>query len=322
MPRCSHGAFFLKIFIIEPDMQKNLIVILGPTASGKTALAVQLANELGGEILSADSRQVYRGMDIGTGKDLAEFQIGGKIIPHHLIDMMDPRQEFSVYDFQKHFYEVFRNLRARQVLPVLVGGTGLYLESVLMNYDMPEAAGNSRLREELAEKSMSELRNIVLAMKRDLHNKTDLDDKERLIRKIEIEQARRNQPALSADRPAVHAAVFGIHWERSELRKRISLRLQSRLEVGMIAEVERLHAEGVSWERLDRFGLEYRYIARYLQNLMSEDEMKSRLQIAIGQFAKRQMTWFRRMEKRGIRIEWLPGNDYSELHRRVLACLS
>lgn len=310
------GIFF------EPHiMKKDLIVILGPTASGKTAMAVRLAAEFGGEIISADSRQVYRGMDIGTGKDLKDFHVDGRVIDCHLIDILDPDQEFNVFEFQKRFYEIFSTLRKKQVLPLLVGGTGLYLESVLTRYFMPNAEPDARLREELAGLPMAKLQDMLLAMSPRLHNKTDLCDRERLIRKIEIEKARQN-PSNRPDRfPQIHAAVFGIFRDRAELKKRISARLLQRLEEGMIEEVSRLHNEGVSWERLESFGLEYRFIARYLQKQITGEEMAARLETAIGQFARRQMTWFRRMEKKGVSIEWIPGGDYSALRGRVLEVL-
>jgi tRNA dimethylallyltransferase len=303
-------------------MRKNLIVILGPTASGKTALAVRLAGDLKGEIISADSRQVYKGMDIGTGKDLSEFRINDGIIPYHLIDILEPEQEFNVFEFQKQFYDIFNALRGEQILPVLVGGTGLYLESVLTDYVMPQANQDDRLREELAEKSMVELQDILIAMRPDLHNKTDLEERERLIRKIEIEKARQNPSGQQRQKPAIQAAIFGIHLERDALRQRIAARLRQRIDEGMIEEVFRLHEQGLSWDRLDSFGLEYRHIARYLKNEVAKDEMIAKLQIAIGQFAKRQMTWFRRMEKKGVPIEWIPGNDYPALHRRVIEILT
>ncbi len=303
-------------------MKINLIVILGPTASGKTSLAVRLAADLRGEIISADSRQVYRGMDIGTGKDLSEFKLNGGSIPYHLIDVIEPKEEFNVFEFQNRFYEIFHILREKKVLPILVGGTGLYLESILTDYVLPQAKHDERLREALAGKSQVELQDILLSMKPDLHNKTDLEDRDRLIRKIEIETARQNTLDERDERPFINAAVFGIHWERAILRQRIAARLKQRIDEGMIDEVSRLHSQGLSWERLDRFGLEYRYIARYLQNALTKDEMTSMLQIAIGQFAKRQMTWFRRMEKKGVIIEWFSGDNYHDLHRRVLEIVS
>ena len=303
-------------------MNKNLIVILGPTASGKTALAVQLAADLCGEIISADSRQVYRGMDIGTGKDLSEYRTEKGKIPVHLIDIIEPEQEFNVFEFQKRFYEIFTELHNKQVLPVLVGGTGLYLESVLTGYDLPSALPDERLRDEMAGKTQAQLQEILLALKPALHNRTDLDDCDRLIRKIEIEKARQSLSGAMPEKPFVNAGIFGIHWERGVLRQRIAQRLAKRIDEGMIEEVSRLHSQGLSWERLDSFGLEYRYVAMYLQKRMTREEMTSRLQIAIGQFAKRQMTWFRRMEKKGVKIDWVAGDDYDTLHRRVLKVLS
>lgn len=303
-------------------MDKNLIVILGPTASGKTAMAARLAAEIGGEIISADSRQVYRGMDIGTGKDLEEFRIDGRVVPCHLIDILDPDQEFNVFEFQKRFYEIFSALREKRILPVLVGGTGLYLESVLTSYFLPEAEPDERLREELTGLTMGELQDVLMAMKPQLHNQTDLHDRQRLIRKIEIEKARQNPPKGQTCFPRIHAGIFGILRPRAELKKRISARLHLRLAGGMIEEVFRLREEGVSWERLESFGLEYRFIARYLQKKMTRDEMMSGLETAIGQFAKRQMTWFRRMEKKGVSIEWIPGGDYPALSGRVMKMLS
>lgn len=303
-------------------MKKNLIVILGPTASGKTSMAVRLAAYFHGEIISADSRQVYRGMDIGTGKDLSEYDTVNGTVPVHLIDIIEPEQEFNVFEFQKRFYEIFTTLQNKQVLPVLVGGTGLYLESVLSDYDLPAALPDERLRDEMAGKTQAELQEILLALKPALHNRTDLDDRDRLIRKIEIEKARQTPSAEVSAKPFVNAGIFGIYWERDVLRRRIAQRLAKRIDEGMIEEVSRLHSQGLSWERLDSFGLEYRYVAMYLQHKMSIAQMTSKLQIAIGQFAKRQMTWFRRMEKKGVKIEWVSGDDYADLHRRVLKVLS
>jgi len=303
-------------------MQKKLIVILGPTASGKTTLAVKLADELNGEVLSADSRQVYRGMDIGTGKDLTEYCVNGKKIHYHLIDILYPSEEFNVFEYQKIFYEIYATLIKRNILPILVGGTGLYLEAVLTGYQLPYAGQNEKLREELSILSMDELRRILLDLKPHLHNKTDLEDRDRLIRKIEIEQARKISSQMDSHNPNINADIFGVFWERSELRKRIAIRLEQRLSAGMIDEVESLHQQGISWDRLESFGLEYRYIAWYLQGKMSSLDMKEKLQISIGQFAKRQMTWFRRMEKKGVVIEWIRGNDYALLMKRVLERLS
>jgi len=298
-------------------MAKNLIVILGPTASGKTRLAAQLACDFQGEVISADSRQVYRTMNIGTGKDLKEYVIDGRQIPYHLIDIEDPENEFNVFEFQKRFYAVFSAIRQRKKLPVLTGGTGLYLEAVLCAYDMPEAPINEEIRLELSEKSIEELQDLLCRLKPHLHNRTDLDDKKRLLRAVEIEKARiRNNQDLR-DRPEITAAVFGVRWERSVLRNRITKRLEERLENGMIEEVADLHAAGLSWLRLESFGLEYRFISEYLQQRLTFDEMKNRLNIAIHQFAKRQETWFRRMERKGLQITWIDNGDYLLLAEKV-----
>jgi len=302
-------------------MAKNLIVILGPTASGKTALAARLAYDLGGEIISADSRQVYRGMNIGTGKDLNQYNIDGKQIAYHLIDIMEPESEFSLFEFQNRFYKVFIKLTREKILPILAGGTGLYLESVLAGYNMPPALPDEELRKELTKKSKSQLRDMLMELKPRLHNRTDLDDNQRLIRAIEIEMARQIKENEQREKPAIDAVVFGIRWGRPLLRRRIELRLKERLEQGMMEEVSKLHDKGLSWERLDSFGLEYRYISQYLQNKMSFDDMRAKLTTGIHQFAKRQETWFRRMEKKGIAINWIEGNNYPLLRESAMKYL-
>ena len=303
-------------------MAKNLVVILGPTASGKTEVAAKLAGDLHGEIISADSRQVYRGMDIGTGKDLNQYIIDARKIPYHMIDIVDPESEFNLFEFQKRFYQIFSQISNNGNLPILVGGTGLYLQAVLSGYKMPEATPEPALRNELDQKSIEELKKIFFAFKTQLHNKTDLEDKQRLIRAIEIERARNILNSKQEERPAIDAAVFGISWERSVLRQRITLRLEERLQHGMIEEVKSLHAAGLSWSRLDSFGLEYRYLSQYLQNMISFDEMKNKLNTAIHQFAKRQETWFRRMEKNGITIKWIRANEYELLKESVIKLLT
>jgi len=299
-------------------MAKNLIVILGPTASGKTRLAAKLAYDLAGEIISADSRQVYKNMDIGTGKDLKEFTINNQPIPYHLIDIEEPEKEFNLFEFQRRFYEIFRTIRSRNRLPVLVGGTGLYLESVLCAYDLPEAPVDRTKRSELNSKTVEELQKMLCALKPRMHNKTDLDDQERLIRAIEVEWARESSNQKKKERPEIDAAVFGIRWEREALRSRITKRLEERLTGGMVEEVSDLHAAGLSWARLDSLGLEYRFISRYLQNDMSFEDMKKKLNTAIHQFAKRQETWFRRMERKGVVIEWIENDNYPLLKDSVI----
>jgi tRNA dimethylallyltransferase len=303
-------------------MAKNLVVILGPTASGKTEIAARLAWDLHGEIISADSRQVYRGMDIGTGKDLNQYIINAKKIPYHMIDIVDPESEFNLFEFQKRFYKIFSEIQNKSNLPILAGGTGLYLQAVLSGYEMPEAAPEPELRKELDRKTIEELKEIFFVFRPHLHNKTDLEDKQRLIRAIEIERARNNKNSEQNERPAIDAAVFGITWERSILRQRITSRLEERLQHGMIEEVKSLHASGLSWERLDSFGLEYRYLSQYLQNRISFADMKNKLNTAIHQFAKRQETWFRRMERKGIMIKWIQANEYDLIKESVINCLN
>ncbi len=302
-------------------MAEKLIVILGPTASGKTQMAAQLAYDLRGEIISADSRQIYKNMTIGTGKDLDQYVVNGKRIPYHLIDILEPENEFNLFEFQSRFYKIFTRLVEHKIIPVLAGGTGLYLESVLTGYDMPHAPANEEFRKYLNGKSKDELKEILLALKPSLHNKTDLEDIGRLIRAIEIETARNVKKRDYQEKPEIDALVFGIRQERSVLRQRIAARLEERIKQGMIEEVVHLHAAGLSWEKLDSFGLEYRFISRYLQNKITFDEMRNRLKIAIGQFAKRQETWFRRMEKKGIVINWLQSNDYPLLKENVIRFL-
>jgi tRNA dimethylallyltransferase len=302
-------------------MAKNLIVILGPTASGKTQLAAQLAYDLQGEIISADSRQVYKGMDIGTGKDLNQYLIGGRKIPYHLIDIIDPQSEFSLFEFQNRFYKIFTQLRRKRIMPIMVGGTGLYLESVLTGYNMPQVPPDQELRKILSLQSKKQLQEILQALKPRLHNKTDLDDPERLIRAIEIERARAIKGEEQQEKPDIDAVVLGINWERSELRQRITSRLKERLAQGMMEEVKNLHSAGLTWKKLESFGLEYRFISQYLQNKITFDEMINKLNTSIHQFAKRQETWFRRMEKKGIVINWIPANNYPLLKETVMKFL-
>lgn len=300
----------------------NLIVILGPTASGKTALASRLASELDSEIISADSRQVFRGMDIGTGKDLAEFFIDGKHIPYHLIDITDPADEFSVYDFQRLFYDLFEDLTSKEVVPILVGGTGLYIDSVLRGYSMQKVPANEELRAELDGVDLNGIVNRLKTLRPDLHNTTDLYEKERALRALEIALFERDNPAQKENRPEIVPLIFGTRWDRKLLRDRITKRLKERLDSGMIEEVERLHRDGISWEKLDYFGLEYRYIGQYLQDKLNRNDMFQKLNSAIHQFAKRQETWFRRMERHGIDINWIDGADYNRLKEIVDSKLS
>lgn len=303
-------------------MAKNLVMILGATASGKTKLSVRLAYEMKGEIISVDSRQVYKGLDIGTGKDLKEYIINSHKIPYHLIDTISPDEEFNLFEFQTGFYEIYSRLIQRNVLPVVVGGTGLYLESIIQNYQLPPAPPDQELRNDLQTKSIPDLQKKLLSLKTQLHNKTDIEDKDRLIRAIEIERARLRQSVEIINRPIVDAAVFGIRWERSVLRQRITARLKQRLDEGLIEEVKALQISGLSWARLDSFGLEYRYVSQYLLGKFSYTEMFTQLNTRIHQYAKRQETWFRRMERKGITINWINGDDYNLLKESVLRYLN
>ncbi len=296
----------------------NLIVILGPTATGKTRLAARLAKERGSEILSADSRQVYRGMDLGTGKDLSEFLVDGVAVPHHLVDIVDAGYEFNLFEYQSLFYRCFSELEGRGIVPIMVGGTGLYIEGVVRGYTMLEVPEDPSLREDLSDMDMDAMRERLLKSNPALHNTTDTQDRDRLVRAIEIAEYTKNRKgADEPEHPIIRPLVIGIRCERSTLRKRITGRLGQRIDAGMIQEVRGLHDQGVSWERLDSFGLEYRYVGRYLQGIMDRDEMISQLGTRIHQFAKRQMTWFRRMERRGIAIHWIEAADYDALKALV-----
>ena len=296
----------------------NLIVILGPTASGKTRLAARLAAGISAELISADSRQVYRGMDIGTGKDLAEYVVDGKPVPYHLIDVAEPGHLFSVFEFQQRFYECFREITRRGRMPLVVGGTGLYIESILREYRMLPVPENASLREELVRQGMEELAARLLRLNPTLHNTTDLTGRERLIRAIEIaEHSSKHLSKEGMERPDIMPLVIGVRWDRTVLRERITKRLKERLEQGMIEEVQRLHDSGIPWERLDEMGLEYRYVSLFLQGKLTYEEMFKTLNIRIHQFAKRQETWFRGMERRGIKIHWIDKGDYSLLQELV-----
>ncbi|MDD5287009.1 MAG: tRNA (adenosine(37)-N6)-dimethylallyltransferase MiaA [Desulfuromonadaceae bacterium] len=282
----------------------NLLTILGPTASGKTRLAVALASEMSGEIISADSRQVFRGMDIGSGKDLQEY---GNV-PYHLIDILDSGEEFSVFAFQRCFLDAFSNISGRGELPILCGGTGLYLDAVLRGYRMVKVPENGTLRSELEERSDEELAAILKRLKPEQHNSSDLRDRVRTVRAIEIAGYEREDDIGQDSLAHIRPLVIGIRWERAELRRRISERLSIRLENGMIQEVQRLHDEGVSWERLDYYGLEYRHLGAYLKGDINRNDMVQKLGSAIHDFAKRQENWFRKMEKNGIKINWVEGS--------------
>lgn len=289
-------------------MQINLITILGPTAVGKTKFAARLANKYNGEIISADSRQVYIGMDIGTGKDLSDYIINGTQIKYHLVDVIDPSEEFNLFMFKEMFIKCFNEITSRNKIPFLVGGTGLYISSVIQNYDLRKADfGAERIRE-LENKTLEELQQQTLNLIPHIHVKRDLLSKERMIKAILVAEAE----AQIQDFPKVNSLILGIKMDRDEIKRRITERLKIRLNEGMIEEVKKLLDSGIPHERLMSFGLEYKFIALYLKDELTYDQMFEKLNTAIHQFAKRQMTWFRKMEREGVKIEWLNGADYEQ----------
>jgi len=291
---------------VELNTIYDLLVVTGPTASGKTSLAAAISYKLGGEIISADSRQVYRGMDLGTGKDYEDYLINGIQIPCHLIDIADPGYKFNVFEYQREFFKVYSDLKKRNIFPVVCGGSGMYADSIITGYKMFEVPPDSGLRIELEKKTMEELKNILLTF-RNLHNTTDIDTKKRVIRAIEIEHFTTNKRKQKSESPKVKPLVVGVIFERDSRRRRITDRLKQRLDSGMIDEVKNLIDNGINTETLIYYGLEYKFITLYLTGKISYEEMFRDLEIAIHQFAKRQMTWFRGMERRGIKIHWIDG---------------
>lgn len=288
----------------------DFITILGPTASGKTGVAVKLAAEIDAEIISADSRQVYRRMDLGTGKDLEDYCIQGKNIPYHLIDIAEPGTKYNVYEYQKDFLQAYNDIRSRGKKVIVCGGTGLYLESVLRSYRLSPVPQNPELRENLSGKSLAELTHI-LSQYKTLHNTTDVDSAQRAIRAIEIAEYYKHTPIDDRPFPTLTSYVIGIDVDRETRRQRISARLKQRLDNGMVDEVKRLLAEGIPADDLIYYGLEYKFLTLYAIGKMSYEEMFRQLEIAIHQFAKRQMTWFRGMERRGINIHWMKPEEVS-----------
>lgn len=282
----------------------QLITVLGPTASGKTTFAASLAARLDTEIISADSRQVYRSMDIGTGKDLSDYMVDGKKIPYHLIDIRHPGDKYNVFEFQHDFFEAYQQISAKGKLPVLCGGTGMYIEAVLKGYKLLDVPVNKALRNSLKEKSLEELE-AILAGYKVLHNKTDVDTAQRAIRAIEIEEYYRQEAPARNEFAPINSLIIGLRIDRDLRRKKISERLRARLQEGMVEEVEKILATGVDPDDLIYYGLEYKYLTLYVTGKLSYEEMVSRLEIAIHQFAKRQMTWFRGMENRGSNIHWI-----------------
>ena len=282
----------------------ELITILGPTASGKTVLAAALAAQLHTEIISADSRQIYRGMDIGTGKDLADYIVNGQSIPYHLIDICEPGYKYNVFQYQHDFFRVFRDIESRGKLPILCGGTGMYIEAVLKGYKLLDVPQNPTLRQSLQGKSLAELEQILASYKV-LHNKTDVDSAQRAIRAIEIEEYYRTEAPGRNEYEPINSLIIGVDIDRDTRRSKISQRLRARLAEGMVDEVRQLIDQGVKPDDLIYYGLEYKFVTQYVIGQLSYEEMVTQLEIAIHQFAKRQMTWFRGMERRGSTIHWV-----------------
>ncbi len=282
----------------------NLLTVLGPTASGKTAFAVRLADILNGEIISADSRQVYRGMDIGTGKDLDDYQLGDKKIRYHLIDIANAGEKYNLFRFQQDFFRAYEDIVSRGKMPILCGGTGLYIDAIVRNYQLLDVPANQELRRELEKKSLEELAEILKSLKK-LHNTTEIDTKNRAIRAIEIELYNKKHPRKKSNFPEIKSLVIGLKYDRKLQRQKITQRLEKRLKNGMIAETERLIWEGVPIETLIYYGLEYKYTALYIAGAIDYKTLFAKLNTAIHRFAKRQMTFFRRMERLGVKIHWI-----------------
>ena len=286
-----------------------MITILGPTASGKTPVAARLAAEIGGEVISADSRQVYRRMDIGTGKDLADYVVDGRQIPYHLIDILEPGTKYNLFEYQQDFLDAYEDIRSRGAVPILCGGTGLYIEAVLKGYHLSPVPQNQTLRDSLEGRSLVELTQMLTELKAktgsNMHNTTDVDSCQRAIRAIEIETYNIEHPTPRRELPPVDSIIIGIDIDRELRREKITRRLKARLEEGMVEEVKALLDEGIPADDLIYYGLEYKFVTEYLTGQITYDEMFTRLEIAIHQFAKRQMTWFRGMERRGFKIHWI-----------------
>lgn len=295
----------------------NCVVMLGPTAVGKTAIAVRLADRFGWDIISADSRQVYKGLDLGSGKDLSEYSINGKQIPYHLIDIATLDSEYNVFCFQQDFYRTFNSLKEQGKFAFVAGGTGMYLDSVVRSYDLLTVPENPEQKEELEKKSLEELGAMLLSLKPELHNKSDLAIKERVVKALQIELFKASPEGIKArsellSRPKIEPLVIGTTLDRDELYRNIEIRLRQRIQEGMIEEVENLHKQ-FSWERLEKLGLEYRFVSFYLEGkISSKEEMEKQLCASIRHFAKRQETWFRGMERKGVKIHWLPRETSKE----------
>ena len=297
-------------------MSYNCIIVLGPTAVGKTAIGVALARAFNGEIISADSRQTYRHLDIGSGKDLADYAAGpeGPAVPYHLIDITELPAEYNVYNYQQDFYKAFKDITARGKLPVIVGGTGMYIDAIVRDYQLVILPENKKLHEELEGTPLEVLAERLMKLQPDLHTKNDLLEKDRVIKALEIIEAKKNGvESTSVQRPEIKPFIIGTTLPRPQLWENISIRLRERLDGGMLDEVQSIHDSGISWERLEKLGLEYRFCSLFLQGkIASKEELFEGLFIAIRQFAKRQETWFRMMEKKGVEIHWLDAGSKEE----------
>ena len=292
--------------IFVRKMKYNLLVILGPTASGKTSVAAHWAYRNNGEIISADSRQVYRGMTIGTGKDYADYVVDGQQIPYHCIDIVDAGVQYNVYEYQKDFLKAYNDILGREKIPVLCGGSGMYIEAAINGYRMIQVPVNEKLRKELETKTNKELETMLATLKT-LHNRSDTDTRKRMIRAIEIAMCQAEHPLEYTDYPEILPLLIGIVYDRESRRQRITQRLRQRLDEGMIEEAQELINNGLTYKQLEYYGLEYKFLAKYLSHELTYTQMFNHLNIAIHQFAKRQMTWFRRMERNGTKIFWLDG---------------
>ena len=297
-------------------MSYNCVIVLGPTAVGKTAIGVGLARAFNGEIISADSRQTYRHLDIGSGKDLADYaeSEAGPAVPYHLIDITELPAEYNVYNYQQDFYKVFKDIIRRDKLPVIVGGTGMYLDAIVRDYQLVILPENKKLHEELEATPLEVLADRLIKLQPDLHTKGDLLEKDRVIKALEIIEAKKQGvDSTSVQRPEINPFIIGTTLPRPKLWENISRRLQERLESGMLEEVQSIHDSGISWERLEKLGLEYRFCSEFLQGkIESKEKLYEGLFIAIRQFAKRQETWFRMMEKKGVEIHWLDAGSKEE----------
>lgn len=305
-------------------MSYNCVVILGPTAVGKTSIGVSVAHALDGEIISADSRQTYRRLDIGSGKDICEYCINGRQIPYHLINIVDLPAEYTVYDYQKDFYKAFEDIIQRKKRPVIVGGTGMYLDAIIRDYKLVNLEEDEALHAELKSTPLEVLCERLLKEQPDLHVKADLKEKERVIKAIEIIEAKKRGNDTTSDyRPDINPFIIGTTLNREQLWQNISIRLKERLDEGMLDEVSSIHEDGISWERLEKLGLEYRYCSLFLQGkIATKEKLFEQLFIAIRQFSKRQQTWFRMMEKKGVKIHWLEPASKEERINQALQLIS